>query len=120
MSLGRKQDGHILEVEPRGSRSLTLHSVMGGGASARSTRFFVVTAVVDKFQIDVVVLGLSADAEASGLDAGEDDANELSKRGRVEGNNTIGAAAFCVLGIHAVARDGCLCNAAHGLQPANG
>jgi hypothetical protein len=53
-----------------------------------------------------VVLGLAADTQSSSLDARENDAYELAKRGRIEGNDAVGAAALGVLGVDAVARDG--------------
>jgi hypothetical protein len=83
-----------------------------GAACAWSPRVFVV-AVVDKGKVDVMVLGLATDTKSSSLDAWEDDAYEFAKGGRVEGNDTVGAAALGVLGIDAVARNGCLCGAAN-------
>lgn len=78
--------------------------MMGSRAVAAPTCLFATVVVVDEFEIDVMVLGLSANTEAPGLDAGENDANELAKRCWVQGDNAIGAAALCVLGVDAVAR----------------
>jgi hypothetical protein len=87
------------------------------GTVTAPTCLFTTVIVVDELEIDVVVLGLSADTEAPSLDTGEDDADELAKRCRIQGNDAIGAAAFCVLGVDAIARDRCLCNTANRLQP---
>jgi hypothetical protein len=89
---------------------------MRGSTVAGSGRL-VITGVVDEFQIDIVVLRLSANTEAPSRDTGEDDANELSERRRVEGDNAISDAARGVLRVDAVARDRRLCNAANRLQP---
>jgi hypothetical protein len=85
--------------------------MMRSSAYTRSARLFAIAPIVDKFQIDIVVLRLSADTKTPGLNARKDDANKLSERGRVEGDNAVGAAAFCVLGVDAVARNRCLCDA---------
>ena len=88
---------------------------MGSGAVAAPTCLFSTVVVVDEFEIDVMVLGLSANTEAPGLDAGENDANELAKRRRIQGDNAISTAALCVLGVDAVAWDRCLRDTTDGL-----
>jgi hypothetical protein len=105
--LGWAGGGSILEVELGPGGLLALDCVMCHGATcAWSPRVFAVVAVVDEGQVDVVVLGLAANTQSSSLDAREDDAHELAERGRVERNDTVGAAALGVLGVDAVARDG--------------
>lgn len=78
--------------------------MMSSGAVAAPTCLFATVIVVDELEIDVVVLGLSTNTKAPGLDAGENDANELAERCWVQGDNAIGATALCVLGVDAVAR----------------
>lgn len=84
---------------------------MRSSTSARPARLVAIASIVDKLQIDIVVLGLSTNTETPSLDTGKDDTNKLSEGGRVEGNDAIGAAAFCVLGVDAVAWDRRLCDA---------
>jgi hypothetical protein len=82
---------------------------------AAPTCLFTVIVVVDELKIDVVVLGLSANTEAPSLDTRENDANELAKRRRIQGDNAISTAALCVLGVDAVAWDRCLRDTTDGL-----
>jgi hypothetical protein len=96
---------HILKVEPWCSGSLTLHGMVRSRTVAATACLFPVIIVVDELQIDVVILGLSANTKASSLDTGENDANELAERCRVQRNDAIGTATLCVLGVDAVAWD---------------
>jgi hypothetical protein len=75
------------------------------GTVAATACLFTIIVVVDELQIDVVVLGLSANTEAPSLDTGENHADELAKRCRVQRDNAIGTAPLCVLGVDTVARD---------------
>ena len=82
-----------------------------------SANVLAVTAVVDEFQIDVMVLGLSTNTKAPSLDAWEDDSDELSKRGWIERDNTVGTTAFCIFRVDAIAGDGSFCKTANRFQP---
>jgi hypothetical protein len=76
-----------------------------GTARTRAPAVLSIVAVVDEGQIYVVVLGLAANTESPCLDTGKDDAHEFTKRGRIQRNDTVGATAFGILGVDAVAWD---------------
>lgn len=76
---------------------MTLQSMMCGGTVAGPTRILAFTLIIDKLKVDVVVLGLSANTEPPSLDSRKNNANELSERGRVEGDDAICTAALCIL-----------------------
>lgn len=88
-----------------------------GHACAGAANFVAVATIVDEFQVNVVVLGLSTNAESPGLDAWENNADEFAEGRGVQRNNAICAASFRILGIDAVARYRGFRSFANGLQP---
>jgi hypothetical protein len=87
---------------------LNLHISCGrntrqGSTSGRSLASGIVDAgldVFDKSQVYIVVLGLAADAEATGGDIWKDNTHEFSERSRIQGLQMVFCASHSVLSVH--------------------
>ena len=64
-----------------------------------------------------MILGLATNTESSSLHVGENDANEFSKRGRVEDRHTLRPTLFGITTIHSVSSHGAVALSAVLAQP---
>lgn len=71
-------------------------------STACALDLMAVDRVIHKSQVDIVVLGLAANPQASGGNAGEDDPHKLSERGRIERLDTFRCTAVGVLRINTI------------------
>lgn len=60
---------------------------------------------LDDRQIHVVILGLATNSQPPRLHVGEDDADELPKRCRIEDRDSFGSTSLCVAAVYAIAPD---------------
>lgn len=72
---------------------------------------------LDDGQIDIVILGLATDTKASSLYIREDDADEFTKRRRIENRHSLRSTLFGITAVHPISSYGTITLPAVFTQP---